>query len=158
MNWDALGATAEIIGALLVLISLLYIAVQVRDTKVATLKSVRRDRNEILSKIILETPEIASAFAKVSSVDGQNQLRTELQQTYNFTPEELELYYYYLAYVWRNLEIDFSSGDHQDLEIAIERRLNQPTFRKFINSIGHRFSPSFMEVVSKVQSRTNENT
>jgi hypothetical protein len=33
MNWDAIGAIAELIGAAAVFISLLYLAVQIRDSK-----------------------------------------------------------------------------------------------------------------------------
>ena len=33
MNWDALGALAEMIGATAVLITLIYLAIQIRQTK-----------------------------------------------------------------------------------------------------------------------------
>jgi hypothetical protein len=33
MNWDAIGAIAELVGAAAVFISLLYLAVQIRDSK-----------------------------------------------------------------------------------------------------------------------------
>jgi hypothetical protein len=36
MNWDAIGATAEMLGALAVIISLLYLASQVRQNTVAS--------------------------------------------------------------------------------------------------------------------------
>jgi hypothetical protein len=31
MNWDAIGSIAEVVGALAVLITLIYLAVQTRD-------------------------------------------------------------------------------------------------------------------------------
>ena len=34
MNWDAIGAIAESLGALAVIISLIYLAAQVRQTRV----------------------------------------------------------------------------------------------------------------------------
>ena len=44
MTWDAVGAIAELIAALGVIISLLYLAVQVKHTR-AVLKADSRDRN-----------------------------------------------------------------------------------------------------------------
>jgi hypothetical protein len=99
-------------------------------------------------------------IAQVTAVDGQNTLRKELQRKYSLSPGDLELYYYYLAFVWRSIEIDFlTARDQMEVDIVIERRLQQPSFRMFIDAIGPRFSPDFMSVVDRVKSQMdNEQT
>jgi hypothetical protein len=36
MNWDAIGATGEIVGALVVFLTLIYLAIQIRQNTHAT--------------------------------------------------------------------------------------------------------------------------
>ena len=47
MNWEAIGAIGEVLGALAVVITLIYLAVQVRQARMAQrLDSVRTNRTE----------------------------------------------------------------------------------------------------------------
>lgn len=150
MSWEIVGAIGEVLSAFVVLASLPYIAIQVRDTKRASHRASRQERNGALSKVVIDTPELAEAIAKVHAVDGRNSIRQELKEIYSFTDTELEVYYYYLAFVWRSLEIDFLTLDHRDdVELAISRRLEQPPFRKFIDAIGPRFNPEFIAAVER---------
>ena len=41
MNWDAIGAVGEIVGALAVVISVIYLAVQIRQTNILDLLPLR---------------------------------------------------------------------------------------------------------------------
>ena len=45
MNWDALGAIGEIVGAIAVVLSLLYLAVQVKLVRETTDRNTRQMRN-----------------------------------------------------------------------------------------------------------------
>ena len=59
MNWTALGAIAELIGGLAVLITLIYLAVQVRQNTAVARETILRnqtDRNMDNSKFIAATP------------------------------------------------------------------------------------------------------
>jgi hypothetical protein len=69
MNWDAIGAVGELIGAIAILITLVYLAFQIK---------VMRDMNEKLAidstyskfnavrQSVFENPELASLFSKWS--------------------------------------------------------------------------------------------
>ena len=47
MNWEAIGAAGEVLGAVAVLVTLIYLAVQVRQTRMTQrLDSVRTNRTE----------------------------------------------------------------------------------------------------------------
>ena len=62
MNWDAIGAIGEILGAAAVFASLIYLAVQIRSSsKIATGESEREVWSKWIETIhgLLSTPESA---------------------------------------------------------------------------------------------------
>jgi hypothetical protein len=65
MNWEALGAIAESVGAFGVVASLLYVGLQVRQNtrsvRAATYETLARSSGEFLSPLV-EDPELASRF------------------------------------------------------------------------------------------------
>ena len=47
MNWDAIDAVGEILGAIAVLVTLIYVAVQVRQGRIAQkIEAIRNNRTE----------------------------------------------------------------------------------------------------------------
>lgn len=61
MNWEALGAIAEFIGGIAVLITLVYLAIQVNQINQIARETILRnqtDRNMDNSKLIAGTPGI----------------------------------------------------------------------------------------------------
>lgn len=65
MNWDALGAIGEIVGALAVVITLIYLAAQTRQNTEAVrhafARGVMEDANAWRFKIV-ESPEVSELF------------------------------------------------------------------------------------------------
>ena len=55
MNWDAIGAIGEVLGAAVVVLTLGYLAVQVRHAKTATADQSRIYRATAVRDMILET-------------------------------------------------------------------------------------------------------
>jgi hypothetical protein len=55
MNWEAIGAIGEIVGALAVVLTLVYLAFQVRYARNATLDQNRLTRSSAIREIILST-------------------------------------------------------------------------------------------------------
>ena len=55
MNWEAIGAIGEIVGALAVVLTLIYLAFQVRYARNATLDQNRLTRSSAIREIILST-------------------------------------------------------------------------------------------------------
>ena len=43
MNWDAIGAVAEIIGAMTILVSLVYVSMQIRQSNAIAQAEAERD-------------------------------------------------------------------------------------------------------------------
>ena len=70
MNWEAIGAVGEILGALAVVVSLLYLAVQIRHGANATRAASRYASAQLTTDILVaiaSDPEVASIFRR-----GQN--------------------------------------------------------------------------------------
>jgi hypothetical protein len=65
MNWDAIGALAELAGALGVIASLVYLAIQIRQNtrsaREAAWHSVLRDLQQFRS-LIAQDPEVARVY------------------------------------------------------------------------------------------------
>ena len=53
MNWDAIGAISEGLGALAVFVTLLYLAVQIRDARTEVARSARQNRSHAARELTL---------------------------------------------------------------------------------------------------------
>ena len=79
MNWEAIGALGEVIGALAVFLTLIYLAVQVRqhtrameETRKVELSRNAQFRTEqriTLQKTVIENEHLRNAMAKMRRVD-----------------------------------------------------------------------------------------
>jgi hypothetical protein len=74
MNWDAVGALAEIIGALGVLVTLIYLATQIRDNtrslQAASLQSVLEGPRDRYFLPMAQSDDMADIYARgLSSLD-----------------------------------------------------------------------------------------
>jgi hypothetical protein len=70
MNWDAVGAVGEVLGATAVIVTLLYLAVQTRQTRIAVENGGSVATNEAHSRFrlaIMENPELVAILAKANN-------------------------------------------------------------------------------------------
>jgi len=81
VNWDAIGAIGEIVGAVAVVLTLIYLASQVRqarnDQKVAAIRTTRNIRRE-WSKFVVDSPYVPKIVAKAAqgeTLTGEEELR-----------------------------------------------------------------------------------
>ena len=66
MNWEAIGAIGELLSAIAVLATLIYLAVQVRNTKYELRRSFLQNRDNAVRELLLEGMR-NSAFVSASS-------------------------------------------------------------------------------------------
>lgn len=72
MNWEMAGSIAEMIGAIGVILSLLYVGRQLRQSNVMARSATRQEINSSLSSWatnVAVSPSLAEAFAKVQYHD-----------------------------------------------------------------------------------------
>ena len=82
MNWEAIGAIGEILGAIAVLVTLVYLAAQIRQNsrfvKAATYHSTSRARNEF-NFAVATTPELSALLVRArdesASFDAEERQR-----------------------------------------------------------------------------------
>ena len=82
MNWDAIGAFGEILGAVAVLLTLLYLATQVRQTNVISRFDTTKDiiqSFDNLNKMVVSDPVLRSVLHKNSELNND-----ENEQLYPF--------------------------------------------------------------------------
>lgn len=73
MNWEAVGAISEGLGAVAVFATLGYLAIQVRHTRLELVRSMQQARADAMRQVWLTQaahPELATAFAKFFAYQG----------------------------------------------------------------------------------------
>jgi hypothetical protein len=73
MNWDAVSAISEALGAIAVLVTLGYLALQVRHARDEMARSTRQARADAMRQVWLTqagSPELAAGFSKLFSHHG----------------------------------------------------------------------------------------
>lgn len=123
MNWDAIGAVGEIVGALAVFVTLLFLAIQIRESnKIARSAASAEIMNgyDGTNEIILDNPHMISLMVKLKDPNSQ------------FTPEEeveIEHYCYrlytvhiqaYTAFQNGQVDEDYIEGVKQDVKNVAE--------------------------------------
>jgi hypothetical protein len=98
MNWEAIGATAEAFGVILVLVTLLYLVIQVRDAKDQVGRSIQQGRQSNLRELYLapaQNAELASVCSKIDAVwTPEIENEVQLFEVAGLSPQE--------AFIWRS--------------------------------------------------------
>ena len=94
MDWDAIGAMVEITGAVVVLVTLVYLSIQIRNNTAMTKASIRQSRVDW-------SLEWASAFSNSEYLPA---IYIKLQNAEELTPEEESRWIPFLHAWHRNLE------------------------------------------------------
>ena len=86
MNWEAIGAIGEIIGASAVVISILYLSVQIRqNSRVSKAVAIQSwaTAAALEKSVIFSDPDLAALILRASIADGDSDLTDKLRvQTY----------------------------------------------------------------------------
>lgn len=143
MNWDAVSAIGEIVGAAAVVVSLVYLAVQVRGSAKATRASIHQglhNSGEQLSLALLSHPKLAGLVERglpsdlTLTYDEQAQFSMAMSQLFN----NYEHYYF----LWH--EGMFSADVASAMESLVARRLQLPGVNEWWQSHHGSFSPEFV--------------
>ena len=95
MNWDAIGALAEVVGAIAVVITLIYVAVQIRQdtnaTKLTAAQNTSRDLRDALGVLANDMGMTAIHLRALKDVGS-------------LSPEERHRLYPYLNVLYKQYE------------------------------------------------------
>lgn len=75
MNWDALGAIAEAIGALAVVMSLVYFGYQIRETRITVRAQSAQARTELATSLMKDWADILVKTKNLSEIDDADRIQ-----------------------------------------------------------------------------------
>ena len=134
MNWEAIGAVGEVVGAIAVVSTIGYLAIQIRDSrrdaKAVALDTIMKDWAQAIYALG-ETQEVASITQR--ALADYNQLEQQERFVFHVRMDALVIAY------WKARTLDDSgSWDmFQELDVAIARFLTSPGGRQWWDSAGH---------------------
>ena len=82
MNWEAIGAVGEILGAAGVIITLVYLASQLRQNTRALRSESYQHWNEVSSSYAQFTAQHAHTISEIEKLDSLNQLTPEQEKIF----------------------------------------------------------------------------
>ena len=127
MTLQDLGNIGEFVGAIGVIASLVYLAVQIRQNTTSVRASTFQKQAIAMTLRFFASSELSAVLAKLKAVDGLQPIPQALVGRYDLTPEEALLWERHLALVWMGLEANYSlSGESQELESRIRFLLTFP--------------------------------
>ena len=144
MNWEAISAISEIIGAAAVVLSLIYLATQVRSGSKATRATVHmglHDSEAQFISLLLSDPDLRVQFNKIGAGDPTistaDQAAVSLLLTLLFNKYEL---YFFLS-----REGVFSSDVESAMTRIITERLKSPGIKAWWDDSQDQFSAEFVQ-------------
>jgi hypothetical protein len=151
MNWDALGAIGEIIGAIAVFVTLLYLASQIRqNTKAARSNAVNSSVSSVvdMKKVFVENDEIADLYVRGSS--NPDELDEKEWLKYRILLSNI-MWASWNVYSQKNLaELNSSVWDSQIP--AIHRALMTNGGKRYWAEFGNEFDDEFRSEVARILS------
>ena len=146
VNWDAVGAMAELLGALAVVVSLLYVATQVRESTRQARRDATRDlatRISDVSLAVASSPELGELLVKggadLSQLSKGDQAR--YRGLMNSIFRSLEQQYL----LRREGALDDESW--KAVQHIIRDFADLPGTRAYLTDRGQWYTPSFLEHV-----------
>jgi len=153
MNWDAIGAIAEGLGAAGVVVSLVYLATQIRQNTAAiragTAQQVTNRAGEVAQSIAL-----SSSMSELRHRGLKDPDSLSAEEARQFAGLMLAIFRAYenAAYQFQRGFLD--PGEWSGLENNLTSTVRQPGFRSWWTKTGHRgFSPDFQTLVNEIVSR-----
>jgi hypothetical protein len=149
MNWDAIGALSESVGAIAVFITLLYLAIQIRaQTKESRLTATRDLSRDYLDAVeaISRDKEVFSLYLKAlaayEDLPHEERIRISMFFFRIFRVAELRHSHY--------LSDDVDAGNFEKGQLPIRDLMNFPGLRAWWGHNGDMFSEEFRGHVDRL--------
>ncbi len=148
MDWNAFGAIAEAVGAAAVLITLVYLAQQVRharrEQQVAAIRAMRSDRRQFFEGI-RDSPHIAAILCKAD--DGEPLSPEEARRLLAHDAANWGLIYG----EWVQAQLALPGEYRISLEVNIKMLGRAPNSREWFDRFGKRLFPeAFISEVERI--------
>ena len=154
MNWDAIGAIGEILGAAAVFASLIYLAVQTKQNtralKSAAFHQIRSSFSEV-SLAVVQDPSLVSLLQRIRSDDPEIPIEDATRFTYFLTTFLRRGESAYFQSSQGALEYESWLGIKRTILMLQENRHGQ----QFWDSESTRFTSEFVKVIDETIKESN---
>lgn len=149
MNWEAVGAISELVGAVAVVVTLLYLAMQIRQHTRSTHSSTFQATTDALNQINMAIATDADLVRVVSSRPGSLD---------ELSAEDRFRYSYVLLSLFRVRETAYFQQCHATTsrqswireELTLKKNLEIGAVREWWKTVGYGFAPDFAAYVDKL--------
>ena len=143
MNWEAISAIGEIIGAIAVIVSLVYLAVQVRSSSRATKATVFQGLHDSFAQFDL---------LLITNSDLRELLENGCAGDTKLTARDRARFSHLLAQLFDKYELFFSLHRERMFSAEVEnvmsrivaKRIQRPGVKVWLRDNHHRFSKDFV--------------
>ena len=151
MNWDAIGAIGEILGAAAVVVSLVYLSVQIKQNsnwlKATVFESAGNRSGEMISLVVGDAE--LSRLVQMGIAGKTNEM----------TPEEKHRYCLLMQKAFRSNEVAFNhhksglldSKNYEGIVANLSVWLHSDLFDTWWENIHPMFNPEFVEMVNSLK-------
>ena len=156
MNWDAIGAVGEIVGALAVVATLGYLAIQIRSAHRTAADTNRQSRATGVRDMMLTVATNAEARSAWQKATGGAEIYEDLAAHFGLTNDEASIVDYQVMFWvwlhWAQYNSTISQSDVTELEGVIAAFYSREPMRTFLEKSPnlHTLDPRFLEFVRRV--------
>jgi len=149
MNWDAIGAIGEIVGALAVVVSLIYLAVQIRnqnrEARAATIQQVLESNANFVSQ--LQDPGLAEIW--VVGIEGLDSLSDVERLRFVIYLTSAMRSFENAYYQWKNGRLDNETWG--TLSAVLKDVKSTAGFIEFFKMRRHHFRSEFSDFIDDLE-------
>ena len=159
MNWDALGAIAELVGALAVVTTVAYLAIQIRNEKMRSIREDRRVRSERIANAYMELADgdhLPGVLVKVSDHAKSETGWRRVAEATGLEPLEAIRYSLSRQGLMHGFQLSFTDkdiaeGERESALMRLRYTIKQDglAFEEFWKVLGPTFLPEFRSVVDE---------
>jgi len=121
MKLELIARWAEIIASVAVVVSLIFLTIEVRENTLAVESQAIRDRSQSLNFSFVTSSKVPEILAKIKETDGPEALEQAYVDRYGLSYEEAGIWARYVGQIWTNLEADFTlNGESEGLKERIQ--------------------------------------
>ena len=149
MNWDAIGAISESLGALGVIASLIYLATQMRNSTIASAVEAKLTTTRFLTEFnrdLINDPELYDLWDR----GGRDLDSLDRRESIRFSNLNLNAFWFFSAGHYQKRVGTLSDNDFYEMESIMAFWISRPGVKQWWTKYGRqRFNPDFVRYLNQ---------
>ena len=148
-NWVR---TAEITASVAVVVTLAFVAQEVRRNTLALERQAALERASAIASPFLGESGLPGVLAKIKAIDGLDPVPQAFVDQYGLSPEEAIIWERHLWLIWAGLEADFAlTGGTPEITGLIGVLLSNPDNQTYYANVERQASEEFKDFVRRIR-------